>query len=507
MFNVFALTKQLWLRLLQPIYQRLIVRVSKQGMLFIGLWTALIILFNFISLLLLVKTDYTLLSNILLISKWLLILLTIILWLAIIIDYIWLIRLTGNNIQSFTYQLFIDRKINNNLPVHTWSNVTLIINQQKIHNNIILTIMDNYPTITQVRYLPVTIQQQSPDKNYEIHYQLYPVKRGYGEFAGIDILLTTKLGLLKKFIHIPEQQIQGTHDIRVLANFSQIIQGYLFGVSQKSIITGMLKQQRQGKGQDFHQIRNYIEGDNIRHIDWKATSRQNRLMTKEFQDERDQQILFLLDCGQHMRHVQFFDEALSLQQTQYQQQGSHLDQALNTMLLLAEVANRQGDATGFISFASQNDKIVPPKKGQKVISYLLNQSFDIQPSLLLPDYIAVARTVRSIQKKRSLIILITNTRHEGHYELSEALKLLSSKHIVILANLYEQDLKNHLEKLPDNEQKALTYHSVQEYLNMRENLHKQLTEQTHVYPFNCTPEQLPSILIHHYLKIKQRYRL
>lgn len=519
--DILALFQRIWQQWLLPLLYRLSVRVSPKGMIIIAIWTLLIIIFSFIKLIPVIKLS----QNIFIIIDWFLIALSIIVWLAILLDYIWLLFITQKKSSSFLNTLKVYRKINRNLPVQTWSKVTLILTYSNVMKGVNLTLIDNYPLIVESRYLPVTLlNQQLNNENSEflidsqkdkeksnhcceVIYEVYPTERGFGDFAGIDMLLTTSLGLLSKYCQVKEEAVQGLHDIRILANFSEVIQGNLLGITQKTALMGILKQQKQGQGQDFRQIRNYIEGDSIRHIDWKATARHHRLMTREFQDERDQQILFLLDCGQHMRHIRFYDDAEKLSYQNQLSSGSHLDQALNAMLLLAEVANRQGDATGFITFASEQDKIVSPKKGQQVISYLLNQSFDIQPSMQLPDYIAMARIVRNVQKKRALLILITNTRQEEQGELIEALKLLSAKYVVILANLYEQDLKDYLEQMPKSSDDALTYHSVQEYLNMRERLHKQLTEQTNIYPLNCTPEQLPSLLIHRYLKIKHKHRL
>lgn len=543
MFDIFAMIRRLWHTLLLPLFKRLSFRVTPFGLRIIGGWLLVVIVVNLLAILPQAGVIDNSIKGIFDGLNWLIAGVSLLLALGVLADYFWLLRITGTGSNALLGGLTIHRQVNNNLSVQAWSKVTLTLAHLTPPTGILLTLVDNYPILAKAKNLPLTLtslqlkstasqaifakniansnKSESLIEGCDVTYELYPTERGFGDFAGVDILFSSKLGLLAKYCPLPESQIDGVHDVRVLANFSEIIQGQLLGVTQKTTLTGILKQQRQGQGQDFRQIRNYSEGDSIRHIDWKATARQHKLMTREFQDERDQNILFLLDCGQHMRHIQFFDDAQTLTnatsslhhqhnlspQGQDKGQGSHLDQALNAMLLLAEVANQQGDATGFISFAGQQDKIIPPKKGHQVISYLLNQSFDLQPSMLLPDYIAVARTVRSVQKKRSLVILITNTRQEEQNELSQALKLLSAKHVVIMANLIEQDVKNYITQSPITPEEALTYHSVQEYLNMRERLHSELSEETNIHPLTCTPEQLPTLLIQQYLKVKHRHRL
>lgn len=521
--DLMTLFTQRWQRQLQPLLQRLSIRVTSRGRRWVMAWALWVIIYSLLALLPMVGVDPSGLAMLLTLGHWVALIATGALAIMLLLDYGLLLKATTTRGLA---QLHIHRHTQSNLSVQSWSTVTLTL----YHPNpakVTLHLIDYYPTIAQSRYLPITIDSHTLSQNTpiqgnevnennaantvtqgcDIRYELYPTERGIADFMGVDMLISTPLGLLSKYQHIPEDSITGIHQVRVLANFADLVQGNLLGIAQKSAVSGLLKQRRKGQGQDFHQIRNYSEGDSIRHLDWKATARYQRLMTREFQDERDQQIMFLLDCGQHMRHIRFFDETLYPTNNAPSLTGSHLDQALNAMLLLAEVANAQGDATGFISFASENDKVIPPKKGQQVISYLLNQSVDIQPSMLSPDYIAVAKTTRRVQKRRALLILITNTRQEDHTELTEALKLLSAKHIVILANLYEQDMQDYLATLPVTTDDALTYHTVQEYLAMREKLHRTLTDQTHIYTVHCTPKTLPAKLINQYLAIKQKHRL
>lgn len=515
--DIFALFRTFWQHLAKPCLQRMSFRVNKRGITSLLAWFILVFVYSLVDILTLhpLMSGLAWLANIFAVLA---IVVTVVIWLAIIVDYVYLWRATQIDEHSLINGLHIERQLNNNLSVQSWTEVSLILRHLEPNpKNIQLNIMDNYPILAESRLLPITVTAEnltvSPTThgNYQdgciITYEMLPKERGEAEFFGVDILLSSPIGLLSKFVHINEQRIQGVKNVRILANFIDLIEGQLLGISQKTAASGLIKQRKKGQGQDFHQIRNYSEGDSIRHLDWKATSRYQRLMSKEYQDEKDQQIMFLLDCGQQMRHTRFFDKALAFDHDNKQTQASHLDQALNAMLLLADVAKEQGDAIGFINFASKQNKIVPPKKGQQVTSYLLNQSFDIKPSMLSPDYIAAARTLRNMQKKRCLVILITNTRQEEYSELIEAIQLLSAKHLVIFANLYEQDLQDYLGILPNDSDEALTYHTIQEYLNMRETLHQSLAEQARVFTIHCTPNELPTKLVQTYLAVKHKYHL
>lgn len=403
-------------------------------------------------------------------------------------------------------KLHIERQLPSNLSVFRPIDVRFVVQCGDMPKWARLCLMDFYPKHSQVNFLPMCLDAKQlmvvadEQAGSELTYELIPTRRGYAKFGGVDIQLNSRLGLVSLMTHVPSERIKGVEQSRVLADFKEAFSGNLHALAQKSAIGGLMHRKQRGQGQDFHQIRSYIEGDSIRHVDWRATARQGKLMTREFQDEQDQQIMFLLDASQNMRHARthHHDDIY---------QSSHLDMALGAMLLLANIANEQGDATGFISFSGVNDKIVPPKKGAGVLSYLLNQSFDVQSSVLMPDYIAVAKSLLSIQKKRSLVILITNHKSQEVSELIDAIHLLRGKHMVVVASLYEEDLVNCLTSTPQDMPSALTWHSVFDHISRQEVLGARLKEMSHVQTLSCTPSQLPSLLVQTYLTLKRQHSI
>ena len=154
---------------------------------------------------------------------------------------------------------------------------------------------------------------------------------------------------------------------------------------------GVLQRRRRGQGLEFHQLRDYRQDDSPRQIDWSATARARRLIAREYQDKRDQQIVLVLDCGQRMRAR---DGAMS-----------HFDHALNALLLLAYVALRQGDAVGVGTFAHDRPRFLPPRKSIATVSALMHGLFDLQPSLQTPDYLGAATALGRRLTKRALIVI------------------------------------------------------------------------------------------------------
>lgn len=421
----------------------------------------------------------------------------------------------------FFNTLRIERFVDTNLPVHTPSQVALHLSSNMPAPSWLEVVMtDNAPINAIMANLPVSFAGDelycAGDERHDdlfahapiteradgvlIAYDMTPTVRGKGEFGGVSLMLSGLFGLW--FWHYHHHTVQGVTGVRVFANFKAVMTGNLLAMAHKSSVDGMLKRRQKGQGQDFHQIRAYAEGDSIRHVDWRATARLRRLMSKEFQDEQEQEILFLLDTSQNMRH-----ERLVALDNGHEMMVGHLDTVLNAMLLLANTAQGQGDATGFISFSGNHDKVAPPKKGVGVVNYLLNQSFDLQASLKMPDYISSARMALSLLKKRSLVVLLTSTRSENFDELLMAVKLLSSKHLLVVANLYEQDLATLNKQMPYDENDAQLYHSVSEHLTVQRSLQGLLSAKPHVYPIHCTPDELPKRLIQTYLQLKQQQRL
>jgi uncharacterized protein (DUF58 family) len=193
---------------------------------------------------------------------------------------------------------------------------------------------------------------------------------------------------------------------------------------------GIKTYQLRGEGTDFKQLSEYRAGDPVRHIDWPATLRLGKPIVREFQDERDQCVMLLVDCGRRMR-ADNRSGAIG---------SAHFDQVLNAVMLLAYVALKQGDAVGAMTFGTPPAaaRSIPPRKGIHALNLLMGQLYAVQPTLTHSDYLAAAQDLLRRQRKRALIVIITNFRDEDSSELRHALRLLRSRHLVMLASLRER---------------------------------------------------------------------
>src|SRR5690606_8927446 len=170
-------------------------------------------------------------------------------------------------------------------------------------------------------------------------------------------------------------------------------------------------------------------GDPVRRIDWKATLRFHKPIVRKYQNERDQAVVLMIDCGRRMR----------ADDRQGGMGGAHFDQALNATMLLSYVALKQGDAVGAMTFGAplHDRRWFTPRKGAATLNALMGELYDVQPTPTHSDYLSAAQELLRHQRKRSLVIVITNFRDEDANELGQALRLLRSRHLVLTASLRE----------------------------------------------------------------------
>ncbi len=378
----------------------------------------------------------------------------------------------------------INREVNGNLPIYSWTKVKQVIKNDSA-SKLNLQVRDHYPVDFQIDTPPNDFILE-PNQSILLQYKIQPLARGNYQFKGTDVLRHSPLQLwLRKFFFRLEKPIN------VFPNFADISKFILLATDNRLSQLGVKKRQRRGEGNDFHQLREYHIGDSLKQIDWKASSRLNKLISKEYQDERDQQIVFLLDCGRRMRHA---DEKYT-----------HLDQSINSMLLLAYVAIQQGDAVGFKSFAG-DQRWVPPKKGANVVTNLLHKTYDLPSTLESADYLQAAQDVLRHQRKRSLVILVTNTRDDDYENLLSAIRIMSSRHLVILADLREQALNTMEKQTVTDLDSALQFHATEEFLHQRLENHRKL-RHLGVICLDVTAEELPIRLVNEYLTIKRTSKL
>lgn len=380
-----------------------------------------------------------------------------------------------------TPQPQVTRQVAGILPQGLWCDVRLgLVNAAS--RALRLDLHDLHPADAESQGLPARIELAAGARA-ELRYRLKAPSRGERAFRGCDLRLDSPLGLWAR-----RRRAALTRCVRVYPNFAEIQHYTLLAASDHLAGLGVRRQRRRGAGAEFHQLREYRRGDSLRQIDWKATSRMRRPIAREYQDERDQRLVFMLDCGRRMRHR---DRA----------GRCHLDEALNALLLLAYVAVRQGDAVGLLAYGGA-ERWLPPRRAPDTVQRLLRDIFDVQPSLAVADHLAAAQTLLLRQPRRALVVFLTNSRDEDQTELLRAVRVLRRRHLCLVANMREASLDGVLSTPVTSAAEALRFHAVQAYLDERARQHERLLHLGGRV-LDLRPDQLPAALLNAYGSIKR----
>ena len=373
----------------------------------------------------------------------------------------------------------ITRQMPGSLALGRWTDVQVDIAHEFVEP-LNIRLFDHIPDGLEFDDLPMVVELQ-PGYCSQIRYRLRPAKRGRFSFAQCEVNLPSPLGLWsgKRLLSISDET-------RVYPDFARLYGGELRAVDNWLSQLGVRQRQRRGQGMEFHQLREFREGDSLRQIDWKATARQRTPIAREYEDERDQQIIFLLDCGRQMRSQ---DDELS-----------HFDHALNACLLLAYVALRQGDAVGLSTFASDKPCHVAPAKRSGQLNVLLNAVHDLETTRRPADYQAAANQLLARQQRRALVVLVTNVRDDDD-QLLAAVRRLSAQHRILVASLREEALDTLRQTSVHTLPEALAYCGTVNYLNERAERHERLNAHG-VAVMDIRPAQLGTELVTQYLSWK-----
>jgi uncharacterized protein (DUF58 family) len=349
-----------------------------------------------------------------------------------------------------------------------------------------VTVHDLYPGdwdqgVTGARGMPRTLTLAA-DSVATLSYRLRPQVRGNFRFEGVQLRLHSPLRLWQ------QSRVTGVpQSVRVFPNFAPLAGFALFSAEQASRLVGAHIKRRRGEGTDFHQMREYRVGDSMRQIDWKATARARKLISREYQDEKNQQLLMVVDTGRRM--------------LAHEGGLSHFDRALDATLVVSYIALKRGDAVGLFT-AGGEQRWVAPQRGMAAIDTLLRASYDLQPVPVATDYLAVSTELALRQRRRALVMLVTNLRDEDIEDVLGSVRLLQRRHLVVVASLRERDLDEALDQPVDDVRSAVRAAAAARYIAQRAAAHD-LLRNHRVTVLDVTCEQLPAALVEQYLSIKR----
>lgn len=390
--------------------------------------------------------------------------------------------------------LSVRRTMPRNWPVGVGQDVVLQMTRDRNAPRLRGQFFDGIPGSFRFSGLPSAFSIPG-DESCQFSYRAQPQIRGSHRFTDVALLVTAPLGLWNWRHSVAATGSDAS--VRVYPDFAKIAQYAALATEHRLTQVGLLQRRRRGEGMEFQQLREYREGDTPRQIDWKASARQRKLIARDYQDESNQQVLLLLDCGQRMQTREAFGTEGSQAPLL-----SHFDHTLNAMLLFTYVALRQGDGVGMATFAHPEPRFVGPRRGRETLNRLLDAVYDLEPTSLVPDFADAARFVVKRLRRRSLIVLLTNLRDEDDDTLGPALALLRRHHLVVVASLREPGLTALRDRPVQHFEEALAYAAATEYLYARQRLIR-ILRKTGVRCLDLPPAELPIGLVNEYWSMKR----
>jgi uncharacterized protein (DUF58 family) len=351
--------------------------------------------------------------------------------------------------------------------------------------DISLILKDEYPPQMQLfgsREARVEVEAQT---SAQFLYGLKPPKRGQFSFGRIAVRHLSRWRLAWCQTTAGE-----AITVKVYPNMRRAREAELRALGTRSFVAARRKSQWRGEGRDFESLRDYVLGDEMRHISWTATARRGKLVTRQYQMERDQTILVALDAGRLM--------------TGRLENETKLDLAVHATLALMSAAARAGDNAGLLVFGRRIKAFLPPKRGAEHLDAALEALHAIEPEMIEPSYARAFEFVSANSQRRSLVVVLTDlVDEEGSSELLSSLKLLRPRHLPLVVTIGDRDLKAVVRNPPEDENELFTQSVAEEIMYQREAALR-LVESQGGLALDVTAAALVPRLLETYLRVKER---
>ena len=363
-------------------------------------------------------------------------------------------------------------------------NSILITIKNKYKFDIFTKIIDEVPFQFQLRNFEIFRKIKSNSQD-DLQYYLRPVKRGEYFFGNLNIYVSSPLQLLSKRFVFQNNQMVPTYP-----SYIQLRKYDLIAFSNNLFQYGIKKIRRIGHTMEFEQIKEYIAGDDIRTLNWKATAKKNSLMVNQFQDEKSQSVYMAIDKGRTMK-MPF--NGLSL-----------LDYAINATLVLSNVILKKHDKAGIFSFSKKVENRVAAEKRTSQMQQILENLYHVKTDFFESDYSRLYADIKKNINQRSLILLYTNFETlEGLHRQLPYLKGIAKNHLLVVIFFQNTELFTITQKKSENVQEIYDKVIAEKFIYEKKLIVNEL-KKNGIYSVLTQPENLTLDTINKYLEIKAR---
>lgn len=350
--------------------------------------------------------------------------------------------------------------------------------------SIIAEVIDEIPHQFQVRDFSLIVSIK-PGETEALAYDLRPTERGEYDFGGIRVFCRSLIGFVSRRITIPQQTT-----VPVYPSFIQMRKFEMYAISNRLSDIGIKKIRRIGHTMEFDQIKEYVPGNDIRSINWKATARSGSLMVNQYQDERSQQVVNVIDMGRVMK-MPF--NGLKL-----------LDYAINTSLVISNIALLKEDKAGLLTFTNKEITVVKPEKRRTHIQRIQEALYNLDTNFLESNYERLLVGLKTHLNQRSLVLLYTN------FETLDAMKRqlpylqrIARDHLLVTIFFENTELSHLLEEDTKSTSDIYVKAVAEQFDYEKRQIVKDLNQRG-IHTILTPPKELSVNAINKYLELKAR---
>jgi len=328
----------------------------------------------------------------------------------------------------------------------------------------------------------------APGESVKVSYMFKPLTRGKHAFGEPMLLVHSLLGLVERRV-----VFQTNDQCEVHPSVAQMRKHELMVFQQQKLNAGLKRIRMIGNTNEFEQIKYYVQGDDIKRINWKATSRRNELMTNQYQEEKSQQVYCVIDKGRSMQNL--FNGM------------TYLDYAINSTLVISNIALRKDDRAGLVTFSDKMGVVIPAEKKENQLRRISSELYDQRTNFLEPDYERLYLNLKQRIRTRSLLILFT------HFETETAmrrhlpmLRKLNQKHLLVVV-FFENEELNELSRRKVVSGEELYLQVIAERMATTQHRIAQELKRNGIQAVLTLPEHLSVSVINKYLELKSKGRI
>ncbi|QFG52354.1 DUF58 domain-containing protein [Chryseobacterium sp.] len=363
-------------------------------------------------------------------------------------------------------------------------------------NEILVSVKNNYPIPISVRIIdeiPYQFQkrdfllsrQMKSGEDVVFQYPLVPKARGTYHFGKLNVFVRSQLLFIsRRFI------FQEGESLPCYPSFIHLRKYELMALQNEFMMGGLKKIRKLGHTMEFEQIKDYVSGDDIRTINWKATAKRNQLMVNQFQDEKSQRIFLIIDKG---RTMQMPFRGLSL-----------LDYSVNAVMALSHIILKKSDRAGLMTFSKQTENKVAADNRSGQLRKISEALYRIQTDFFESDFSRLYQDVRFTVGQRSLILLFTNFETlDAVTRQMKYLRGIAKNHLLVVVFFRNSELHDLIQANPEN-MKEVYDQIIAEKLEFEKKLIIQELRKYGIHSIYTLPENLNIEVINKYLEVKAR---